>query len=455
MRRGRLYKYQTGQLLPWAQAPYGYCSDPDKPRHPEGVQLEVAKAAIVEEIFNRYLAPDGTLSSVAKWLTKSGIPSPTGLAWWSPQTIRRILTNPVYTGKVFANRQRASPVQRRRSPLAPIGKGHSSRKAMPPQEWQFVAHVPAIVTQEQFDQVQAKFERNKQLAKRNNKAHHYLLRALVSCGVCRRTCRGQTSRKYAYYKCAGKDHFIRRSGSERCPSRLIPMKQLDAVVWDDLCRLITEPEIIVAALKRAQSGAWLPQELEARRQNLCRASNSLSNQVERLTQAYLAEVMGLEEYQRRRRDLERQIEAMQQQIHQLENQVNRQAKIAGWANSIEDFCQRVQTGLAAATFEQRRQLLELLIDRVVVTNEEVEIRYVIPLSPAAEQTRFYQLRQPYLCRVDVRLVQVWALDPSFEIVGHQHLGYAAQEGQRSHVRSNPVGQRLGRVRFGVRVITGP
>jgi site-specific DNA recombinase len=39
--------------------------------------------------------------------------------------------------------------------------------------------------------------------------------------------------------------------------------------------------------------------------------------------------------------------------------------------------------------------VELLIDRVVVTREEVEIRYVLPTSTASEQTRFCQLRLDY------------------------------------------------------------
>ena len=69
--------------------------------------------------------------------------------------------------------------------------------------------------------------------------------------------------------------------------------------------------------------------------------------------------------------------------------------------SIEGFCERVQRGLAQATFAQRRQLVELLIDRVIVTNGDVEIRYVIPTSPASVhmsalvicvQTTYYYLR---------------------------------------------------------------
>ena len=39
--------------------------------------------------------------------------------------------------------------------------------------------------------------------------------------------------------------------------------------------------------------------------------------------------------------------------------------------------------------------MELVIDRVLVDNGDVEIRYVIPTTPRGETTRFYQLRKDY------------------------------------------------------------
>lgn len=76
------------------------------------------------------------------------------------------------------------------------------------------------------------------------------------------------------------------------------------------------------------------------------------------------------------------------QTRQLEASVGHQDALAAMVQSIEAFCERVPRGLVEATFEQRRLLVELLIDRVIVTNEEVEIRYVIPTSPGSEQVRF-------------------------------------------------------------------
>jgi hypothetical protein len=49
-------------------------------------------------------------------------------------------------------------------------------------------------------------------------------------------------------------------------------------------------------------------------------------------------------------------------------------------------------------FFRVRSLVELLIDRVSVTDEEVEIRYVIPTHARGETTRFCHLRLDYFIR---------------------------------------------------------
>src|SRR5262249_48524467 len=142
-----------------------------------------------------------------------------------------------------------------------------------------------------------------------------------------------------------------------------------------------------------------------RREALHKASVRLSNQLDRLTQAYLQEVIPLAEYQRRRHDLEQKQQGVQTQQQQLEVQVDRQGELAAMVTSIEAFCQRVRIGLADATFEQKRTLVELLIDRVLVANGDVEIRYAIPTAPRGETSRFCQLRKDYFHDV----IQIFAL----------------------------------------------
>jgi hypothetical protein len=55
----------------------------------------------------------------------------------------------------------------------------------------------------------------------------------------------------------------------------------------------------------------------------------------------------------------------------------------------------VQDGLEQATWEQKRQLIEWLVVRVIVINGAVEIRYAIPTCPAGEAARFCHLHSDY------------------------------------------------------------
>src|SRR5215470_15017324 len=114
-----------------------------------------------------------------------------------------------------------------------------------------------------------------------------------------------------------------------------------------------------------------------------------------------------QEYQRRRQGLEQHLQALVRQEDQLAAEAQRQHDLAALTQSVEAFCARVQGGLQQATWEQQRQLIELLIDRVVVTDADVEIRYVIPMTPASEHVRFCHLRTDY--RTRLRLPQRSAL----------------------------------------------
>jgi site-specific DNA recombinase len=403
MRRGRLAKYKAGLLLPWTHTPYGLRVDPDRPRDPAGVRPDEAKAAVVAEIFAAYLEPGASLFGVSRHLRQMGVPAPRGGKAWSTATLRGILTNPVYAGKVYAGRVRYRPAKIRRSATHPIGHPHDSSVPLPEEEWIFVAQVPAVVSREQFDLAKEKLSRNKSFARRNNKANEHLLRALVSCGECMlasiavaKTFGKNDERKQRYYVCSDKFNKAHTMAEEKCPSRYAPAEQLDEIVWKDLCEVLSHPESITDALRRAHGGQWLPQELKARQENLRQGRAALGRQLERLTEAYLGEVIPLAEYQRRREDLEQREEALASQERQLQAQAHQRMELAGVAGSIEDFCRRVRGGLADSTFEQRRRLVELLIDRVIVTEEEVEIRYVIPTDPSSEHVRFCHLRSDYL-----------------------------------------------------------
>ena len=394
MRRGRQAKLRAGTLLPWTTAPFGYRLDPERPRLASAVRTEPGEAALVAQLFDWYLEPQATIYRLAARLTGLGVPAPRGGPRWNTASVRGILRNPSYAGRALSNRTQVAPARGRKSAMLPAGPG-ISHAPRPEEDW-IAVPVPPVVSEETFAQVQAKLDANQQGAARNTR-HEYLLRALISCGACRLGCTGrQTAAGYRYYLCRGRTDPLRVAQGQRCTARYIPAGQLDELVWADLCALLTDPAQVTRALARAQGGAWLPQELQARQATIGQALGQLERQQQRLLDAYLAEVVTLPELDRKRQDLDRRHATLLAQQRQLDAAARQKLELGAVADGIEAFCQAVRAGLATATFEQRRLLAELLIDRVVVTDGQVEIRYVLPTSPDGPHRPFCQLRKDHL-----------------------------------------------------------
>jgi len=136
--------------------------------------------------------------------------------------------------------------------------------------------------------------------------------------------------------------------------------------------------------------------VKTRLQSVSKASAQTERQRERLLDACLGGVLELAEFERKRKELEARTDSLLAQKRQLDASARERTELARIADSIEEFREQVRVGLADANFEQKRRLVELLIDRVIVNDEEVEIRYVVPTSPEGPHQPFCHLRTDYL-----------------------------------------------------------
>jgi site-specific DNA recombinase len=109
-----------------------------------------------------------------------GIPSAKG-KHWLPETLKRIVSNPILYGEVYANRYKQ--VARRKSKN---GKQVSVEVMRPCEEWVRLPDAPAVISKETFDRIQSQIKSNKAESIRNNKQENVgLLRAgYIFCGVC-------------------------------------------------------------------------------------------------------------------------------------------------------------------------------------------------------------------------------------------------------------------------------
>jgi site-specific DNA recombinase len=269
--------------------------------------LEAGEAAVVRRIFAWYVEDGLSLYGIAQRLTAQGIPSATGRPFWGGSSVGKLLNNHCYEGTAYGNQQQMVP-PRRRHPLGlrePTGPGASSHRLRPREEW-IAIPVPAIVSAERFALAQARLERNKRLARRTTRAA-YLLQGLVSCSRCGLTHTVRNKGARAYYHCTGRNAEVVRRRGASCCARQVPTQRLDAVVWDDLCRLLAEPAVLADALRRARQGWLSGDERAARLRDARRRQVHTQRQIQRLVDAYAAEALTLEELRVRRRALEQRL----------------------------------------------------------------------------------------------------------------------------------------------------
>jgi site-specific DNA recombinase len=153
-----------------------------------------------------------------------------------------------------------------------------------------------------------------------------------------------TTHGHRDYVCSCAAQPLDSQHDHRCEARDSPAQQLDTLVWQDFCELLTSPKSITYALERAHGGHWLPQELQARKEALRQGQVSLATQLERLTEAYVGGVIPLAAYQRRRQACEQKQHGLATQEKQLETQVDRQGALTEIVPSLTAFCQRVRAG---------------------------------------------------------------------------------------------------------------
>lgn len=192
VRRGQTENTRQGYRN-GGRAPYGYRlkhePHPDPARAKAGdtksrLIPDPERAPVIPEIFDLFLSGSG-YKEIANHLNRPGGPPPpvhvdskrNTAGKWSKNTLRAILQNPVYTGRLFWNRLDFRGVKQGEGPLI-------RRK---PEEWiEAERRHPALVSDEQFERVQAemgKRGRREGSRRRSQQKRFYLLRGIVHCAT--------------------------------------------------------------------------------------------------------------------------------------------------------------------------------------------------------------------------------------------------------------------------------
>ncbi len=149
-------------------------------------------------------------------------------------------------------------------------------------------------------------------------------------------------------------------------------------MWEAVTEALQHPQLLTEEYQRRITRACTPDALEEERKQTKLALKRVKTQEGRITDAYVNEAMELDRYkaemeklrarrqelERARRDIDRRDRERQDGLKALEH--------------VEKFCESVSVGLEAMTYEERRQLLRLVVERITVEDHTVRIETVIP-----------------------------------------------------------------------------
>ena len=377
-RRGRLFKARQGHFLMWSTPPYGYRYQPISSGQPGCAIIQEEEAELVKQIFQWYVEESVSTYKIAKRLNLMGIHPRKGGKGWAPATIRLILVNETYIGKAYYNRRFGLKPKKPRNPMAYQKYENTTKKLRPKNEW-IEIEVPAIIDEDTFRRAEEQLKKNTWWSSRNNTQHQYLLRGLIRCGECGYKMSGLFKGKYAYYKCRKGRDLVETHRETKCKSRAVRQKLLDEVVWQKITELLENPELIIEQYKR-QKDIALSCGIQKQCQKLEQQTQLYDKQIQRLIDAYQMEIITLKELETRKGSIEQKILQLQEQIRDIKAAEKKEIDYRKIFDNIEAFCSAVKQGIENASFEDKRKIIELLIEEVVVTNGKVEIVHIIPLE---------------------------------------------------------------------------
>jgi len=338
---GRNRKLEAGRPDSWNLG-YGFVVERDAPRIIE------KEAEVLNQIFH-WRREGKSIYAIAGLLQSRGV-KPRKAAYWSPATIRGMLQNTMYVGEY--------------------------------QRCGYTWAVPQIISRELFDDVQREMRAVYQRLV-GRPTSKYLLRGILFCRCSRRMhgteCHTGGGGKWRHYRCDGK-HHRNPSLPAPCTAPRVSARVIEELVWRHIWLLLCDParvrrlaEAMVAEEKRA-CGARLKRDPTRELEAACAELKRIQRMVQK---GIYDEDEGAAEVTKLRRE-----------IAILEAEIRASGKVNEIAplDAVERACRAIAAGPEPKRYEDRREVLEGLLDlQARVDGEEIEIAGKIPV-PAAEAT---------------------------------------------------------------------
>lgn len=382
-RLGKLNKVRNGNLLGYNPA-YGYDYVPVKGKGLNKKNgyfvINKQEAEVVRMIFD-WVGNEGvSLKEVIRRLYNLGIPpKKQRRPNWTKGPVSRLLINETYIGKHYYYKKEAIV------PKNPMGSSarkykqkhtnKTSRKARDRSEWLMVK-APRIIDDELFERAQQQLKLSSKYNPRN-KVHPYLLSGLIYCACGeRRVGDGPDGKKY--YRCTARLHTFPLPNP--CGLGGVNVSVLDAVCWQKISTLLTDPKLVEEQVKRYLQKQPRKADNKPSVTNIQYNLKALDNEERRYAKMYGQGMMSDDVYEEQMKSVLERREALHKLRAQPEDHEANQIRNLDPEKLVEPFKQFIND----LSFQDKLFIVRRLTDKIVATKQEVTICGFIPLLSNAE-----------------------------------------------------------------------
>jgi site-specific DNA recombinase len=242
--------------------------------------------------------------------------------------------------------------------------------------------VPALISESTFARAQERLAENQRLSVKNTR-EITLLQGLLVCGQCGyalyRTSTRTTKRQAKYYRCLGSDRW-RHMMETPCACRPIRVEDLDEMVWTQVEQLLEDPTLIRAELERRRDEGLRTSPIKQRQQRVRQDLQRLSQQIDKLLDAYQEGLLGLGELRQRMPVLRKKQAAAQKELECAHWQALADEQLRQLDQSLETFLGRLKQSAQTLTVIDKQKIIRLLVKEIIVEKDAITVRHCIPLT---------------------------------------------------------------------------
>ncbi len=382
MRRGKLFRAREGALM-GGFVPYGFRYVARSGSRRATLTIDDDRADVVREMFRLLVEDRQSCRQIARVLTERGLPAPAGGDHWRASTVGRMLRQEGYAGR-FLYARNAYVKAESAGGSSPSNRPKTVRQVQPTENWVAI-RVPVIIDEATFKRARQQLAENFRFSPRNNKRHSYLLSGgLVRCPSCGAAMSGAVSHGRRLYRCSAADPLnVGDRRACRYPTPAVRAEGLEEAVWDAVREAREDPGTLMREYQRRIDTLGADSTDSAQRREAERRRARLRSQQKRLVDLYQYGELDQTDLRQRLAELKDHLGRLEAD---LAAQADRRSGRDYWTavlQSLEAFTARVSEGIGQLDFDGRRQVVRLLVRRVIIDAGGGKVQVVLALPQSA------------------------------------------------------------------------